>query len=481
MKTRNAIGNPILKYLGVVFIYTVLMIFVLGNNFYNIITIYENNIKNSIEHTITEYDELDLEHLCILSNCTQIGFLNNNANYNSTNFHLVKNTNSSDLKALKYYDRLRNFPKILHLINILANENTHFKTLIKIPHYNLYVVNNSSIMIKKLLINYLWLYFIFLILLTILTIFYLYKLRLKTEIDRMTTSGILREKNMQILTENIHHELNTPVAILEGNIRKMEKLAQKQNKKSKICNPTCELTSSFEQIDFGLFYSNIDQINTVLERMSNFKNLRYSNGDKTLYDILKYSANSMTIYKAVKFEILIDPAFKNWGLKHGTKYLRNEDLLNIISNHLRNSIEASSTVIELQLKITNKSFYNAHIFIIDNGNGLRDAETGLLLSPSKYQNIFKDYYSSKNKQGQSKVLKSKGLIKDTIATIKIKFKNIFKFKNLKKESKEENHRGVGLYLNKELLKDNHGDLKLRETSANGTVFEIMVPVVKFNK
>jgi signal transduction histidine kinase len=234
-----------------------------------------------------------------------------------------------------------------------------------------------------------------------------------------------------------------------------------------------------------MIYSSIDQIDTVLQRMSNFKNLKYSNGNKTILDILNYSANSMNIYKAAYFEIIIDEKFVNWSLKHGENYLKNEDLLNVVSNHLRNSIEASATKINLQMKITNnKKSTLMHIFITDNGTGIRDPDTGLLLAPSKYNNIFKDYYSSKNKNGKSKIRNSQGFILDTIFILSTKIKKILQKCKLIKSDKlsneiiEDNVRGVGLYLNKELLRDNHGDLRLRETSENGTVFEIIVPVVK---
>ena len=51
----------------------------------------------------------------------------------------------------------------------------------------------------------------------------------------------------------------------------------------------------------------------------------------------------------------------------------------------------------------------------------------------------------------------------------INFKSFF-------ETNEENSeiRGVGLFLNKQMLLESGGDLKLRETSDKGTVFEIIV-------
>ena len=243
----------------------------------------------------------------------------------------------------------------------------------------------------------------------------------------------------------------------------------------KICTNTqkinCNNCLHQQHFDFGLIYSSIEQIDTVLQRMSNFKNLKYSNGNKTLMDIINYSANSMSIYKASNFKIKIDQSFKNFKLKHGVNDLKNGDLLNIISNHCRNSLEASASKIRIQCKFDNDA-EKLHIFIIDNGTGLRDPNTGLALEPSKYNDIFRDYYTSKNDLGESIINDSDGWFNDKL----LKIKTLFNFKT--KNARNKNARGVGLYLNKELLRENHGDLKLRETSSSGTVFEIIIPVEK---
>jgi signal transduction histidine kinase len=456
---------------------------VLGNNFHNIIHLYKENLKNTVIKTIEEYQEIDLQHICTISNCSQIGFINRDKSYIVKNGILIKN--EADKIINKLWD-LENTCLIKDSLNTAFNKAVHKNIIITLPKYDLYLSSNSYNMLNELLKGYFFIYLIFIIPITI--IFFIYELKISKQkaLDVINTSSILREKNMQILTENIHHELNTPVAIIQGAVLKLEQSLKKQYDYSKSCSRVCTLTKHFENIDFGMIYSSIDQIDTVLQRMSNFKNLKYSNGNKTILDILNYSANSMSIYKAAYFEIIIDDNFSNWSLKHGEGYLKNEDLLNIISNHLRNSIEASATKINLQMKITkskrNNSYKMMHIFITDNGTGLRDPETGLLLSPNKYQNIFKDYYSSKNKNGKSKIRNSQGIISDSLFILSTKIKKILQnLKLIPEEQQEENVRGVGLYLNKELLRDNHGDLKLRETSEKGTVFEIIVPVVKAKK
>jgi len=479
----NASGSIFFKYIGLIIIYTLLMGAVLGNNFHNIVYLYKENLKNTIIKTIEEYNEIDLQHICTISNCSEIGFIHRDKSFLVKDGVLIKNKNN---KIIDKFWNLKDTYLLKDTLNTAFNKAVHKNIMITLPKYDLYLSSNSYVMLNELLNGYFFIYFIFILPITIIFFIYEIKISKQKALDVINTSSILREKNMQILTENIHHELNTPVAIIQGAVLKLEQSLKKQYEYSKNCSNVCTLTKQFEKVDFGMIYSSIDQIDTVLQRMSNFKNLKYSNGNKTIMDILNYSANSMNIYKAAHFKIIIDEEFDNWSLKHGENYLKNEDLLNIISNHLRNSIEASATKIHLHTKITNSKRNNSyklmHIFITDNGTGLRDPETGLLLSPNKYQNIFKDYYSSKNKNGKSKIRNSQGIILDSLFILSTKIKKILQsLKLIPEEQPEENVRGVGLYLNKELLRDNHGDLKLRETSENGTVFEIIVPVVKAKK
>jgi len=279
----------------------------------------------------------------------------------------------------------------------------------------------------------------------------------------LSTESSIQEKNMRLLTENIHHELNTPIAIISGLSKRLKRKLDDLYKTDGACglNDYSDLLygdkNEFEQID-----ACIEQVNSVLLRMSNFKHLRYSNGNKTIFDIANYSANSMSVLKKYNFKIYIDEDLKLYSLK-GT--LKNGDLLGILSNHFRNSIEAMSTVINLSCRFENDKL---KLFITDNGVGIRDYRTGLLLTKDKLDIVFQPYYSTKDIDGNLTVQNigfigySKKLINDIIGFFKIE-------EDLKKE-----YRGFGLYYIKELLNDHRGDVRLRETSEKGTVFELTV-------
>ena len=287
--------------------------------------------------------------------------------------------------------------------------------------------------------------------------------RRKQVLYLVSTESSIHEKNMRLLTENIHHELNTPIAIISGLTKRLKRKLNDLNK----TDGTCSLTdyneliygdkNEFEQID-----ACIEQVNSVLLRMSNFKHLRYSNGNKSIFDIASYSANSMSVLKKYNFKIYIDQDLKNYSLR-GT--LENGDLLGILSNHFKNSIEAMSTVINLSYNYNDGKL---KLFITDNGVGIRDYQTGLLLTKDKLDIVFQPYYSTKDVDGNSAVQNigfigySKKLIHDIIDFFKIE-------EDLKKK-----YRGFGLYYIKELLNDHRGDVRLRETSEKGTVFELTV-------
>ncbi len=425
-----------LRYMGILIMNLIVINVVLLNNFYTINSIRQSNMEKTINATIIEYNELDMQHLCIISNCTQIGIIGESSFIMRDGIlkevpYKLPNTYFIDNKNLKLTEDL-------NILGIL-------------PDYQMYVVSSTSILIQQVISGCLTINLIFLITYTFVFLFIEFKSRRRKLLDMVSTSNTLREKNMQILTENIHHELNTPVAIIQGNIRKLEIEMSKKDR----CN-SCRLNFNF---DFEQIYASIEQVDTVLQRMSNFKNLKYSNGNKNLMNIIDYSANSMGIYKKSNFEIEIDPELKNYKLIGS---LKNGDLLNIVSNHFRNSIEANSTRIITEAKFDEKHGL-MHLYIIDNGNGLRDPSTGLLLTKDKYPDIFKPYYSSKDSKGKTIIRESKGAIIDTT----------IRYLPFHKKRSNEVIRGVGLYLNKELLTEKGGKLKLRETTEKGTVFEII--------
>lgn len=440
--------------------HTILMLLfinvILSSNFYILGKYQTSNGIESVKKYIEYYNTINLKHLCDISNCIRISHNKHTYKLSDTGELIETNYNiGSSAYNFGQYKMTKDFTLIYNIDDITMEVNT-------------------GGLVEKAISTYVIINCLFVLVYTFLFFNYRYREKRKRLLLMMGTEGSLREQNMRILTENIHHELNTPVAIIRGTLKRLElDIITEKSKNIDLvqteCKSHCNINKKIMTIDFPELNYCLDQIETVLQRMSNFKQIKYSNGNKTIMDIIKYSSNSMNIYKRSNFKIDISQELINYNLFGD---LSNGDLMNIISNHLRNSLEANSTRIIIGSKYyadkKNKHTGKLHIFITDNGIGVRNRLTGLPLDSKKLDDVFKPYYSTKDNNGKNKKehINISGM-KKLIVIIKSWFEVV-----------EENTeiRGVGLYLNKQMLMDNGGDLLLRETSDKGTVFEIIISV-----
>ena len=236
--------------------------------------------------------------------------------------------------------------------------------------------------------------------------------------------ALLANKSMIMLTENIHHELNTPMEVIEN---KLEGVREMIMDCLKVMTKDETYNERFKklQVDFEYINQSAEQIYNILSRMKGFKQLRYSNGDRSIYDIVEGAFKVVSI-STTKFDYKISDELKNYTLNSDS--FKNADLLNILINHTKNSLEANSTKIYIVLCDISKGFM---VFrMLDNGNGIKDEFVKSIFAPN---------FSTKTK-GNSGV------------------------------------RGNGLYLNKSIIETGGGNLKLVETSKFGTTFELSVPV-----
>lgn len=415
-------------------------------SFYDLANYHVKSNRAIVENIISKEDPIGLKYICDLTDCKSIYNIHTNDKWDGEKQLYTTLSERSDY--LIEFDKYR----VSKDLNVVFD----------VPSHSLIIKTNSSDVIQGVIFNYFVINLLFFILFSMIYFKNKYKEKKKQMLAIMGTEGSLRERNMRILTENIHHELNTPVAIIRGTLKKIELESITKKRTNNTCNG-CTGTSN----DFSQMYYALDQVDTVLQRMSNFKQIKYSNGNKTVSNIVKYSANSMNIYKRSNFKVELSDELNNYNL---TGDLGNGDLMNIVSNHLKNSLEAGSDTIIVQCKFIEgkKPHYGVlHIYIIDNGTGIRDRRTGLPLSKKNLNQVFQPYYSTKDSEGNAKksIKNEKGIKK-----IWLYIKSYF-------DSDESNNeiRGIGLYLNKQMLLENGGNLFLKETSEKGTVFDITVP------
>jgi signal transduction histidine kinase len=443
MKNQNTIVRSfVLSY----FIFLIIINTILGFGFYLNSNNYIDSQKATIRESITELGDIDPDFLCKLTHCKSIKI-----STDLKNPRLYKHITKGD--QLKYYPFLEEdeSKRIISCDNFtIYNNNTIKYTEDK---YNITVVSYADQLFAQIIDSVIYINLSFSIIFFIMFTFneiQKYKFR---SLNVRTTNRSLQETNMQLLTENIHHELNTPLAIVGGLIKNID----------------IQLTSVGMKHSFDQIYTSLDQMRVVLERMSNFKQLKYSNGNKSLYDIISYSANSMSIFKFKNFEINIDESLKNYS----SSKMENGDILNIVSQHLKNSLEAKSSRINIEGIYNNKE-NRISLYIVDDGTGIRD-RMGQIPAKEDYSKIFDAYYSTKDKDG--KPLYDDRLDSTTQHFIKLFIYLKMKFKiYLESVGSNNELRGIGLYLNRLHMREVGGDVILEETSEEGTVFNIRIPV-----
>ncbi len=74
MKNENI--KKLTTYLFFLTLNLIVINIVLFNNFFTVNSIQVSNSKDVINKTIMEFNELDLQHLCVVINCHEIGFIN---------------------------------------------------------------------------------------------------------------------------------------------------------------------------------------------------------------------------------------------------------------------------------------------------------------------------------------------------------------------------------------------------------------------
>jgi len=272
----------------------------------------------------------------------------------------------------------------------------------------------------------------------------------------------LESKIIQDIAENIHHELKSPILSIKNVIMEyhyilnvMKDLAKKDGnrvidriyfQKPKSClscknfnssNVSCKYYNRYDKPLNELIseLQNISRISiknmyNTIEITKGFKSIKNSSGDVSIYDTIEQAISIYNMIQKYKFKFNIDPLLKKCYLNG----LNPDILINILLNHIKNSLEANASLITFKFikqeykKINKKSFI--YFEIIDNGTGIP----------------------------------------------KDKIDKIYEFEYSTKEKNNNKLRGVGLYISKEILKYYNGDEKLKSTSSDGTVFEINIPV-----
>lgn len=360
---------------------------------------YTKSMEKSMYVNIDAYGEVDIHHLCNVTSCNGIFF---NGEYYGVD-------PITQLVSLQHTAGVKISDELIRIGNVSIRKNLSF-VFVLLPDEQVepaYFVVESDAIIKHFMI----LYLIILVTLNGFTGFILYVVLLKEKVlyavESSKDKAALQFDNLMFYIENLNHEVNTPLFVLSRKIKIIERKMEDES-----------LLKDFEIIN-----SSIDQIQAVMLRTREVKRFNKSSEDKSIYDLLENTIITISVMRAETFESEISPALQYYDLDQ--KYLENGMFINIITNHIKNSIEAFATKIKCTF-ITVKN--DRLVFrLIDNGNGV----------PEKYRkSIFNRGFSTKG-------------------------------------SKTE--RGSGLSINKDILESSNGHLEYID-SDEGTIFEITIPV-----
>jgi len=410
----------ILMYLSIQFLVGGMILTGYGNFLNNLVT------KVSTNHP---YDK-DIK-TCLVTSCKSLK-KSNGVILKSVNNKLVESTEFNDTFIISFY------------------KNVHFNSDFELVIYNetnktLYILDTSEI--KEMIIEVVSILSLLLLLISIYFIVCTVKEEREASIISLAgNEALLGNRSMILITENIHHELNTPMEVIDNKVYKIQKLIKEytehsEKNKNQFRNGNDRRTqdrSKFKGVekrtmnqkllqidaDFEFIKQSSEQIYAILERMKGFKQIKYSNGNKSIANIIEGAFKVISISNS-NFSYDVDKELRNYTIY--SEEFKNADLLNILINHFKNSLEANSN--KIHISFTGFKEPNLRLRIIDNGNGIPEKSR---------KDIFKPDFSTKQ-------IGNSGI------------------------------RGNGLYLNKSILKASAGDVKLIDTSSYGTTFELSIP------
>ena len=228
---------------------------------------------------------------------------------------------------------------------------------------------------------------------------------------------IMKERTLSYKANNINHELSSPLTAMSTRVRKLRRLTKR-------VLSSCSSTEE-EEINalFLSIFTNIEQIDATLNNSTKYNNKKDALSNVGHYIQEAFDTISEERVSLQKATVRIAHLIREYDINNSTG-LSNGSFINIIVNHIKNSLEANAT--EIVFTVSNIHKCKMTILIRDNGNGIPE---------DKVSSVF-----------------------------------------VYKESTKGTGRGVGMYINRSLLLDCGGDERLVSTSKRGTTFELTIPV-----
>ncbi len=321
------------------------------------------------------------------------------------------------------------------------------------------------------------LYVFLMVLSLIFLIRYLIRSSIKSLVDGASNTASIHNKNMAMLAEQLHHELNTQLSVVKElcdkvflNMQDAATCTTDKNDHSP-CKDCTMPKRHAEMVAYKrIINNNIKQAFVFIERMADVKQIRYSNGNKNIYDIVKATFDIMGVYNRSNYTYDIDDSFKRFRLDHASG-LQNHELMNILVNHIKNSLEAGSSHIVVSLNKVVLHKMSRSDMIISRAIHCLGKYNISGISPL---GIVVLYRFLSNKGRHNTTIARMALI-DNGSGIPKEFQDKLFSLNASTKNKNGVIRGAGLYLNRNILQESRGDLWMHKTGKSGTTFILDVP------
>jgi len=425
--------------------------------------IYKNNIKLISNGTskIIKYSPENKKHKIIntLARILNVKYvLINNKCYKCVNGNF-KNCNYKYIPFLDTY--------------IIKDKYTIIKNTIDGNDY-VYIINdieNIKYILYIIMFNIIVLFLIF----TIIFFIYVYKEEKTSLIEKITYELDLEGSLQRTLAESAHHEMLMPLSVIKTIFNDfILKLYPCANDKTKQCifvnNNNEKKDCAYKQYNRDIdkvskeyitsIHLAIEQLEVVLNQMSETKQLKHSIGNISIYKLITNAVNTINTSSVTKLILEMRIEDKELLKKYAVKKpLSNGNMLNILNNHLSNSKDANSTIIRIKSEITKNDMLE--LYLGDNGKGIRNKYDEIITK----DDVFNNGYSTKNNKGESIIIK-----RTFFNRVKEFIKHFLKDENIK------TGRGFGLFINKKILNKAGGNIELVDTSIKGTVFKLTIPI-----
>ena len=429
---------------------------------YNVVEGITTTHKKTVNEII-EHEGIDITTICNSVGCRRIEY-NGRIYEIGSNYILKVSTNPRPKFNFKYQIQ-KDIEVTSNWCEILTFNKSGYKLEVCVP-LEVYLNGTTKMIVSSTLL--------LLFLSVLLHIRYSLKEHSMKQIENRSNMLESETKLQRTLVEFANHEIVLPLAIIKTKTDDIYRCIYPCNiSKNGICTfnknsfeqcKTCPMLQMNRKGDneayehYVKIHLAIERIEAVLGQMSDNKAIKRGNGNISIAKLIRTAVNGVNIdVNKIGYEIVKEKDLEDLAVRAPAN---NGLILNMLSNHITNSKEALASMVKFTYVI-NKHSRKLNLYITDNGRGIRDINDKII-DPKK---IFEKGFTTKDANGKNV------FIQET-------FWQSIKSKLFGEYRQKTSIRGVGLYLNKEIMNNHGGDIQLVKTSPEGTTFLLIFPIKK---